>query len=148
MIKGVSDLEKIVLFILIVALFSGCTGGGSETEYETDAGTVKVSSGSGGPDWCREGAGWEMALAGTGDTESMKFGGLVKSGQYRDLCHVFVQRTVPEGEERVDYYFDEEMRDINIEHMINGEMVFSGNLNDFMNQMVAELGMDMEMPAN
>jgi hypothetical protein len=135
-------MKKIVLFILIVALFSGCTGGGSETEYETDEGTVKVSSGSGGPDWCKEGAGWEMALGAMGGTESLKFEGLVESGEYEGLCHVFVQRTDTEGETRIDYYFDEEMQDINVEHYLNGELVFSGSLNELIGQMTTAFAMD------
>jgi hypothetical protein len=143
-------MKKIVLLLAIAAMISGCTGGGGgTTEYETDEGTVKISGGGSGPDWCMEGAGYEMALAGTGGTESLTFEGFVADGKYAGLCHVFVQRTVlGGGEETVDYYFDEDMQDINIEHAINGEVVFSGNLNDYMAQMMAELGMEMEMPEN
>ena len=139
-------MKKIVFLLIASMVICGCTGGGDTTEYETEEGTIKVSEGSGGPDWCQEGAGFEMALAGTGDTESMRFEGLVGSGKYAGLCHVFVERTIPEGDERIDYYFDEEFSDIIIVHAINGEVTFSGSLNDFMAGMVAELG--MEMPEN
>lgn len=138
-------MKKIVLSLIIAAIISGCTGGGT-TEYETSDGTVKISGGGSGPDWCMESAGYEMALTGTGDTQSMRFEGLVKSGQYADLCHLFALTTVSEGAERVDYYFDEEMEKIYIEQRVNGELIFSGELFELLSGMGGIP--DMEMPEN
>ncbi len=98
-----------------------------EQTFESDAGTetVKVTSKAGKDDWCPEGGDWDMKSTGVGGTAtaSMKIDKLVTSGKYAGLCHVVYTAKSPDGEMKIDYWFDESGNRGFYEMDINGQKI-------------------------
>jgi hypothetical protein len=84
-----------------------------ESKIETEDGeqTVKITGTAGekADEWCPEGGDWSMQATGVEGmaTATWKVDTLVTSGKYTGLCHVIYTAKSPEGEVKVDYYFDE-----------------------------------------
>jgi hypothetical protein len=85
----------------------------SEIKVETDKGeqtiTIKGTAGEKGDEWCPEGGDWKMESSGVqGEaTASWRVERLETSGKYAGLCHVIYTAQTPEGEMKVEYWFDE-----------------------------------------
>ncbi len=133
-------MNKIVLFVFIsmaVIAVSGCTGevgvsqereveDKTETEIKTDEGTVKITGTAGeSSDWCHEGGDWEMTTTGMeGDmSATWKIDKLETSGKYEGLCHVIYTVTSPEGDTRMDYWFDESGENGYVEIEMGGQKI-------------------------
>ncbi|MBU2559903.1 hypothetical protein KKA03_03320 [archaeon] len=122
-------MKKTALFVFIflaIALVSGCTGDKVEQEIKTDEGTVKITGTMGDDsDWCPEGGDWTMSASlAEGDmSATWKIDRLITSGKYAGFCHVIYTATGPEGDSRMDYYFDESGENGYIEMDIGGQKI-------------------------
>lgn len=120
-------MNKIFLFVfvsMVVVAIAGCTGDKTETEIETDEGTVKITGTAGDDsDWCPTGGSWEMTATGMDTSASWKIDKLETSGKYAGLCHVIYTAEGPEGETRMDYYFDESGEHGYFEMEMNGQKI-------------------------
>jgi hypothetical protein len=85
----------------------------SEIKLETDEGeqtiTIKGTAGEKADEWCPEGGDWEMQSSGVqGEaTATWRVDRLETNGKYAGLCHVIYTAQTPEGEMKVEYWFDE-----------------------------------------
>lgn len=97
---------------------------GNQMTMKTDDGTVKVETNMvGEDDWCPEGGEWKMA-AQTDDgnvNAQWKIDKIVASGEYKGLCHVVYATQTPNGEMKMDYWFDESKENGFYEIDMNGK---------------------------
>ncbi|MBN1275302.1 hypothetical protein JXA12_03340 [Candidatus Woesearchaeota archaeon] len=107
-----------VLLVLVVVFVAGCTStpagqaikdvdGEARTVVKTDEGAVEVTAKEGSAGWCQEGAEWTMTSAAEGANAQWIVDRLEKSGEYAGYCHVIYKATSPDGDLRMDYWFDE-----------------------------------------
>jgi len=108
---------------------------GSDVEIDSSKGSMSVESEDGRVDvttnmqdsdeWCPEGGEWTMTSAGVeGDASAeWRVDKLETSGKYAGLCHVIYTAQGPDGEMRMDYYFDESGENGYVEMEMNGQKI-------------------------
>ncbi|MBD3314106.1 hypothetical protein GF345_06700 [Candidatus Woesearchaeota archaeon] len=99
-----------------------------EMTIDTDDGSVEINTNMQDVeegDWCPEGGEWTMAASETeGDSSAeWKIDRIITSGEYEGLCHVIYTAQTPEGEMKMDYYFDESGENGYVEMDMNGQTV-------------------------
>jgi len=80
-----------------------------KTVMESDDGRIEVTAKEGADDWCQTGAAWNMnSEATSGDARaSWTIDKLETSGEYKGYCHVLYTVKSPEGDVKMEYWFDE-----------------------------------------
>ena len=97
----------------------------STTETEEGEQTVKVTGTAGAETWCPVGGNWNMESTGVEGqtTATWKIDKLETAGKYAGLCHVVYTAKTPEGETKIDYWFDESGENGYYEMDINGQKI-------------------------
>ncbi len=100
-----------------------------ETTVKTEEGeqttTITGTAGSKADEWCPEGGDWKMQTTGVqGEaTATWKIDKLEKSGKYAGLCHVIYTAQTPEGEMKIEYWFDENGENGYMEMEVGGQKI-------------------------
>ncbi len=127
-------MKTIVLILIAVLALAlvGCakttvTNNGVTSTIETNDGqqTTTVTGNAGDDGWCPEGGNWQMQSEGTqGSSEAeWKIDKLETSGEYSGLCHVIYTAKTPQGDIKMDYWFDESGENGYYEMDMNGQKI-------------------------
>jgi len=112
-----------IFFVALLVLISACAQQVTTTT-ETPVGTLTYT-GPENPEWCQAGSEWSFSSS---TFNSDAFGKWIidkyeTSGQYAGLCHVVFTSEGPEGEVRLDYWFDEKAENGYIEIVTNNQTI-------------------------
>jgi hypothetical protein len=99
------------------------TPGAAKTTVVSADGQQKVviEGGANTGGWCPAGGDWKMTATGAqgGASATMKIDKLMTSGKYSGMCHVFYTVKTDNGNQEIEYYFDESGK--------NGYMIFDAD---------------------
>jgi hypothetical protein len=119
---------KQILMVLVLLFLAGCaTAPGTDKQtIETGEGQVTVEGMTPATgEWCQAGANWQWTgTESQGDTTAAwKIDKLMTSGKYSGLCHVIYTAKTPQGDLKMDYYFDQSGENGYVEMEAGGQKI-------------------------
>ncbi len=136
-------MKKIIFILFALLVLSACTQTVTKTEdgktvttttttpenskttIETETGTTTIETNTKGDSWCSPGSNWNMQSSGMEGNANAKMVvvNLETSGKYAGMCHVIYTAEGPDGNIKMDYWFNEAGTDGYYEMDINGQKI-------------------------